>query len=725
MCSGRITLFSAAFKFQILPPAVCLLPSYRFKLRERSEKATIFVMLSTGKRGAPQGSDGRSNDNARPSARRQSPHSANGPWRSAAERYEVLGRAGEGTLFAVYRVRDRDNGRVYALKALKNAFVKHPRLTQTLARSFENFLPFNNPYLARVLDVGLAEGTLYFVQEWLEGRPFEDRLRQAPLPQNEIWLYTRQIVEALSFLHQNGLAHGDLRPRQICLASDTQLKIADAGIGNALHESGIVPFDIQQDTALYLAPERFDGAPPSAAGDFYALGVLLYHMIAGRVPFDGTSPLIIAARHRNDAPLRPSQFNPSCPPELEELCLTLLDKQPQRRYGAAQEQLRRLGSGDAGIYQSPYTALAPPVNQPINQSVTGLPTAPPIATPIAPPVTPPIEEFTPAAPHEDEYSEEEIAAPPQRRRSRRAEAPIAEQAMDLKLARKRHRKSEFISALLALFWMLISVGLLLGMGWFAYTSWLAEIPSDVRVPKYTGLNRSQAERVLAKAGLKLRVGSEKYNPKITQDTVLDGDPPPGKIVRQGREVSVILSKGEEPIKMYDFSELSLTRARQIISRDGMRLGQVTEQFHDSVPTGYICSQYPQPGAPFRRSEPINLTVSKGPAPRDDIEPVEPLPPPPVPDVLPEDTQIEEDTDGPTTVPMVSRSIQVRVALPKGGQTEEVKIVVNDQSGEDVVYQQMHEPGDLIDETVRVRREQGATARVRIYIGGKLFKENRV
>ena len=672
-------------------------------------------MLSTGKRGAPQGSDGRSN-HSRPSARRHSSHSLNGPWRSAAERYEVLGRAGEGTIFAVYRVRDRDNGRIYALKALKNAFVKHPRLSNALAHSFESFLPLNNPYLARVSDVGLAEGTLFFVQEWLVGRPFEDRLRQAPLPQNEVWLYTRQIAEALNFLHQNNLTHGDLRSQQICLVSDTQIKIADAGVSSALHESGIVSFDIQQDAAFSLAPERFDGAPPSASADFYSLGVLLYHMLTGRVPFDGTSPLIIAARHRNDAPMRPSQFNPSCAPELEELCLALLDKQPQRRYQNAQELLRRLGSGGAAVYESPYSVLAPHSSQ-SNQTAPGVP----LTAPVAPVVAPVIEEFAPAQPIEEEI-DEPVVAP--RRRSRQDEAPIAEQAMDLKLARKRHRKSEFVSALLALFWMLISVGLLLGMGWFAYTSWVAEIPKDVRVPKYTGLSRYNAERLLNKAGLKLRVGSEKYNPRIAQDTVLDGDPRPGKMVRQGREVSVILSKGEEPIKMYDFSELSLTRARQIISRDGMRLGQVTEQFHDSVPSGYICSQYPQAGAPFRRSEPINLTVSKGAAPREVIEPIDPLPPPPIPDVLPEDTPIEDSSE-PDTVAMVSRSIQVRVALPKTGQTQEVKVVVNDQSGEDVVYQQMHEPGDIVDETVRVRREQGTTARVRIYIGGKLFKENRV
>ncbi len=663
-------------------------------------------MLSTGKRGAPQDSDGQSKGDSQHSARRQSLPSANGTsWRSAAERYEVLGRAGEGTLFAVYRVRDRDNSRIFALKALKNAFVQHPRLTNALARSFENLLPLNNPYLARVSDVGLAEGTLYFVQEWLQGRPFEDRLRQAPLPQNEVLLYTRQIAQALNFLHGAGLTHGDVRARQICLTSDTQIKISDAGVSGALHEAGIVPFDIQQDTAYYLAPERFDGAPPSAAADYYALGVLLYRMLTGRVPFDGTSPLIIAARHRNDAPMRPSQFNPSCASELEELCLALLNKQPQRRLQSAQEILKRMGSGDSPVYQSPYTALTPPGIQAAESA--------PVAELIPEPL-----------PVYEEVEEEIEERPVQHRHAKgKTEAPVAEQAMDLKLARKKQRKREFASALLAMFWLLVSVGLLGGMGWFAYNSWLSEIPDDVQVPKYTGLNRYDAEKVLNKSGLKLRVGSEKFNPKIAEDTVLDGFPPPGKMVRQGREVTVILSKGEEPITLYDFSELSLSRARQIMARDGMRLGQVTEQYHDRVPAGYVCNQFPAPSTPFRRSEPINLTISKGPAPREDIEAVEPLPPPPPPDVLPEDTQTDpNNTQG---VPMVSRSIQVRVVLPKTGPAQEVKIVVNDSSGEDVVYQQTHQPGDLVDETVRVRREQGATARVRIYVGGKLFKENRV
>lgn len=663
-----------------------------------AKRLQSFVMLSTGKRSAARSSGARSGHGPAGNSGPGSPQ-----WRSAAERYEVLGRAGEGTLFAVYRVRDRSDGRLHALKALKNVFVKHPRLTDNLVRAAEQTLAFNHPYLARTSDVGIAEGTLYVVSEWLQGQTLEERLRQAPLPHAETLLFTRQIAEVLNFLHAQGMAHGDLRPRQIFLASGTHLKITDAGVGQALHQSGIATFDVQPDTAYFLAPERFDGAPPSAAADYYALGVILYHMLTGRVPFDGPSPLVIAARHRNDAPLRPSQFNPNCSPQLEELALRLLEKQPQTRYQAAQELLRQMGGGDAPVYESPYVEVR---RETIAAAVPEAPPAPPIR-----PIVTPVDE-------EPVFVPQPVVE----------EAPVPARPVDIKVAKRKHRRREFWGAVLALFWFLVSVGLLGGMGYGAYHFWVEGIPPEVRVPKYAGLQRAEAEQVLHRVGLGLQVGSEKYVPKTAVDTVLSGDTPPGKAVRKGHIVMVVLSKGEEPIKMYDFSELSLQRARQIITRDGMRLGMVTEQYHDRIPTGYVCGQYPEAGAPFRRSEPINLTVSKGmPPAAGDIPESDPLPPPPVPNVLPEDTQTPTTStpDEAPAIPMVSRSVAVRVALPKTSTPQEVKIVVNDADGEEVVYQEMHDPGDLVDEKVRVRREQGTTARIRVYVGGKLFREQRI
>jgi serine/threonine-protein kinase len=668
-------------------------------------------MLSTGKRSTARRSPARPGDGS-------NGHSGSGrnQFRSASERYEVMGRAGEGTLFAVYRVRDRSSGRIHALKALKNAFVKHPQLTGNLNRVVEQSLEFNHPYIARTSDVGMAEGTLYLVSEWLPGQTLEERLRHSPLPHTEALLFTRQIAEALNFLRTNGMAHGDLRPRQIFLASGTHLKVSDPGIGEALHQSGITNFDIQPDAAHFLAPERFDGAPPSAAADFYALGVILYQMLTGRLPFDGPSPLVIAARHRGDVPLRPSQFNPECSPQLEELALRLLEKHPQTRLQAAQELLRQMGGGDSPVYESPYTVL----NQPQSAAAPTLPpVAPvaPVAPAVTPPAAPPVVPVAPVIVDEPDYQPFPTEAD--------EDEPIAEQAIDLKMARGKQRRREFWGAVLALFWFLMAVGLLGGMSYGAYYFWLAGIPKEVRVPKYAGMQREEAEQVLQRAGLRLKVGSEKYNPRIAQDTILTGDPPAGKKVRQGREVIVVLSKGEEPIKMYDFKELSLKRAREIITRDGMRLGLVTEQYHDRIPAGYVAGQYPEPGAPFRRSEQINLTVSKGTPPTTmDMPQSEPLPPPPVPNVLPDDTPSFSAEEAPD-VPMVSRSIAIRVALPKTAAAQEVRIVVNDAGGEDVVYQEMHDPGDLIDETVTVRREQGTTAQIRVYIGGKLFREQRI
>ncbi len=667
-------------------------------------------MLSTGKRSAARSSAARSGHGPAGNSGPGSPQ-----WRSAAERYEVLGRAGEGTLFAVYRVRDRSNGRLHALKALKNAFVKHQRLTTNLAHTAEQTLAFNHPYLARNSDVGVAEGTLYVVSEWLQGATLEDRLRQAPLPHTETLLFTRQIAEVLNFLHAQGMAHGDLRPRQIFLTTGTHLKITDAGMGQALHQSGIAAFDVQPDTAYFLAPERFDGAPPSAAADYYALGVILYHMLTGRVPFDGPSPLVIAARHRNDAPLRPSQFNPNCSPQLEELAMCLLDKQPQTRYQSAQELLRQMGGGDAPIYESPYVEVT---REAIAATVPDAPPMPPPAPPMSPAPAPPMRTVVTPVDEEPIFAPQPIVD----------EEPVVARPVDIKVAKRKHRRREFWGAVLAMFWFFVSVGLLAGMAYGAYHFWVEGIPPEVRVPKYAGLRRGDAEQVLLRAGLSLQVGSEKYVPKTAVDTILSGDTPPGKTVRKGHIVTVVVSKGEEPIKMYDFSELSLKRAREIIVRDGMRLGMVTEQYHDRVPAGYVCGQYPEAGAPFRRSEPINVTVSKGAPPAaGDIPESDPLPPPPVPNVLPEEAPLPDTSqpDEAPTTPMVSRSVAVRVALPKTSIEQEVKIVVNDADGEEVVYQEMHDPGDLVDEKVRVRREQGTTARIRVYVGGKLFREQRI
>ena len=714
-------------------------------------------MLATGKRNSRRNSGTRSD------------------WGSAAARYEVLERVGEGTLFVVYRVRDRSNNRVQALKALKGAFNKHSRFATALGRAAQRASDLTHPHLARLEEVGEEEGTLFIVTEWLTGPSLETQLNHAPFNRAECLSATRQVAEALNYLHSNGAIHGDVRPRQILLSTNAtganaHLKLTDLGLAEALLVAGIAPIDVQQDAAYYLAPERFDGAPPSPSADLYALGVVLYRMLAGRVPFDGPSPLSIGMRHHSQEPLPPSQFNPDCSPPLEEIALRLLAKDPAARYLSAGQLLRDLAIGPSRAVPArsaessvsplpvgavPAATLPPPAPAPVVA-------APPVAMPLpelitAPPATPvPLEE--PPLPEPDEDfaevtvddaapattdlaatdfavaadSRDEIPAPRVRQRTpprRQAGGPGDHTGeFDEKLLRRRQRRREAIGALLAAFWMIIAGGLLVGIFYGAKYFWVSDAPKIVTVPKYAGLNQEEATTRLTRAGLKLRVGRWVFDRKRPAGTVLSGEPEPGKQVRQGREVLVTVSSGPEPIKMYDFTELSLQRARQIMLRDGMRLGQVVEQYHDRVPSGYICDQYPQPGEAYKRSDSISLVVSKGPQPTDNVGDLAPLPPPPDPRSLPDDTgapplampKIDERPD----VTLVSRAIAVRVAIPADGPRQHVQIIVRDAEGEHTAYTKTHSPGDLVDETIRVTRQQGTSALVRVYVGGHLEQEKR-
>jgi serine/threonine-protein kinase len=181
-------------------------------------------------------------------------------WDSAGSRYEVLERVGEGTLFVVYRVRDRSNNRVMALKALKGAFNRHPRFASTLTACVDRMAKLSHPHLARLWEIGEEEGTLFLVTEWLPGQNLEQRLRRAPFGRAEALSFTRQIAEALHYLHQNSAVHGDLRPRHVGAAADGSLKLTDAGLYESFAAAGMAPMDVMEEAVYYTAPERTEGA---------------------------------------------------------------------------------------------------------------------------------------------------------------------------------------------------------------------------------------------------------------------------------------------------------------------------------------------------------------------------------------------------------------------------------------------------------------------------------
>ena len=713
---------------------------------------------------------------------------------NGAERYEVLERRGEGTLWIVYRVRERApqnggsrNGQnrngsdrngsdfngdgnaraaglrgtggvggaapILALKALKSVANRHPRLSAALAQNARAWAALSHPNLAAPLDVGIENDTLFYTAPWLPTPSLETRLARGPIPAPEALHLLHGIAGALRYLAERDLPHGDVRPRQILFDGAGRAVLTDGGVAAAFAQSGLALADVQGEVAHYLAPERSQGEGLSAAADVYALGVCFYRMLCGRVPFDGASALAISARHRNDAPTPPSAYNARIGADMDELALRLLDKNPAQRPTAAELEAmlrpRVAQSLDSG---APDVVSAPLETEPNSDDTSAISIVPIGAD--APTVV------AHDAPLDLAADLPDVSAP--RRRpldevvaetmSQEAEAKRQE---IIKRARRKHKWREFSGALGALFWLFIMVGALGGGIYGAYNYWLGEIPNEVVVPLYIGQSSEQAQALLAKKGLTMKVTREAYDPTKPAGTVLAGDPAPKRKVRSQREVLVTVSAGTAPIKMVDFSKLSLDQARQIIVQHGLRLGRPIEQFHPSVPRGYICGQYPDPGEPLRRSEPITLIVSRGPQPtaidartgagmeaqNEVIDPSQgasgvsdssgvtdlsggntdftPL------ESAQNNASNSSDASAPANNELVTRRASVRVNIPAGDGSQIVRIVVRDSNGERTVYQRRRKAGSSFSRVVSATRPDSDPAVVRIYVGDQLLREENL
>ena len=737
-------------------------------------------MLASG-RNAPsqvparEGANGQANDQ---SANGQSANGAsNGSGRSGAARYEVLERRGEGTLWIVYRVRERasknggargdgarngardgarngarngDGGNdgnanpMLALKALKSVANRHPRLAMALAHNARQWASLSHSNLATPRDVGIEDKTLFHTTRWLPAPSLEARLERGPLEALEALRITGQIAGALRFLAEQNLPHGDVRPRQIGFDSQGAPVLTDGGFAQAFADSGLALADVQPEVAHYLAPERSQGAGLSAPADVYALGVCFYQMLCGRVPFDGASPLAIAARHRNEAPAPPSQFNPRLSRDLDELALRLLDKDPANRPSAAELETM-LGNSAPAL--SSGVVLAPAAPQSDDDLAPNIAVGAPVIT------TGAVAAGGPKRRPLDEVVAETMAADADRARE-----------ITIRRARRKHRWREFGGAIGALLWLAIMIGGAAGGVYGAYLYWENQAPKEVVVPNYVGQSSDGARQLLARKGLTMKVTREAYDPKVAAGTVLAGDPAPERKVRSQREVIVTVSAGTAPIKMVDFSKLSLDQARQIITQHGLRLGQTISQFHPSVPRGYVCGQYPESGEALRRSEPITLIVSRGPQPTEIdaqrgigmdganavIDPSQgatnsaglgdasngnttfaPLEPASQAAIEKAKTDAAKNAGRPAPVAppapvsneLKTKRATIRVNVPSGGGRQEVKITVRDANGQRTVYARSRSAGSSVSRTVSATRPDSDPATVRVYVGGELVRED--
>jgi len=273
-------------------------------------------------------------------------------------RYKILKRCGQGGMANVYLAEDETLGREVAIKVLHERFATDDSFKERFHREASAAARLNHPNIVQVYDRGQTGNTYYIVMEYVDGLTLKDLVKtRGPLTEAEVLNYTRQALHALRFAHRNGVVHRDIKPHNLMVDADGRVRIADFGIARAGADEGLTEAGSIVGTAQYLSPEQARGSAVAASSDLYSLGVVMFELATGRVPFDGETPVNVALQHVNDPVPRPAGINPSITPPLEAIILRAMQKDPTLRYGSADEMLQDLDAARAGEITEETAAL--------------------------------------------------------------------------------------------------------------------------------------------------------------------------------------------------------------------------------------------------------------------------------------------------------------------------------------------------------------------------------
>src|ERR671936_419809 len=308
-------------------------------------------------------------------------------------RYKILRKLGAGGMANVYLAEDQELGRRVAIKILNERHANDDQFVERFRREAQNAAALAHPNIVSIYDRGEAEGTYYIAMEYLEGRSVKELiLSRGPAPPRVAIDYARQILGALRFAHRNGIVHRDIKPHNVLVDGEGRVKVTDFGIARAgasqMTEAGSIV-----GTAQYLSPEQAKGTPVDQRSDIYSLGIVLYELLTGEVPFKGDTPVEIAMRHLSTVPEPPSAKRPEVPHDLDLVVMRALAKDPGDRYTSAEEMDADLERVARGLSVSAVTADA--ATQIMRAPATAATVVSRAPTVVAPPRTAPPPAYTP------------------------------------------------------------------------------------------------------------------------------------------------------------------------------------------------------------------------------------------------------------------------------------------------------------------------------------------
>ena len=502
-------------------------------------------------------------------------------------RYELLEKIGEGGMSEVFKARCNKLNRFVAVKILKKEFCNNEEIVKKFKDEATAIATLSDNNIVNILDVGTQEDLHYIVMEYVKGKTLKDVIKQVGKMNYETAISVAiQIAKALDCAHRNNIIHRDVKPQNILVTEDGVMKVTDFGIAKSTTSATITNTTTIMGSAHYLSPEQAKGSFIDCRTDLYSLGIVLYEMVTGKLPFEADSAVTIALKHIQEDPVSPKSLNSRIPDSLNTLILKAIEKDPNKRYQTAKEFINDLQK----IKDNPNAVIDEVVDDSSQHTIVMSAVTEQISK----------QKINNSNQYnnddDDDYDDDD------------EDYDDYDDDEERIVSRKRNKR--ILKIALSIGGVILLFGLIaFAVNMFSGSSSLSS--KEVEVPNLEGKNVDEAKSELEAINLVL-VEAETESSDEPEGTILRTNPKAGTTVKEKSEVRVVVSRGQEDLKMPDLREDDLNTAETKLKSLNLKISSKTEQYSSSVAKGQIISQDPAPDTVISEEQVITVVVSLGP-----------------------------------------------------------------------------------------------------------------
>ncbi|AGA70145.1 serine/threonine protein kinase [Desulfitobacterium dichloroeliminans LMG P-21439] len=481
-----------------------------------------------------------------------------------SNRYEIIEKIGSGGMAIVYKAKDLLLNRIVTIKVLREQFTADEEFVRRFRREAQSAASLSHMNIVSIYDVGKDGESEYIVMEYVEGQNLKEIIRSyAPLSTEQTLDLGIQIAEAIHHAHEHHIIHRDIKPHNILVTDDGRIKVTDFGIARAVSAATMTHSGDIVGSVHYLSPEQAKGVQTNEQSDVYSLGIILYELLTGKVPYDGESPIAIALKHLQEQAVPPSKLNPRVSPAFENLVIRAIAKSPDQRYATAKELMQDLHKVQAGL--------------PVDKVDSG----------------------------DQDLDNTRI----HRSLSNGVNSVLASEAAEndrKKIPRKPRKR-----------WPWVALGilvLLVGGLWIGLSNWFNV--DTTTVPPLVGKSINEAGYFVERANLFLDPETlEENSDTVEKGKITRSEPQEGSAVKEGKSIKIWMSLGPQQVKFPNFKTGDITHETAVNNLKS--LGFVEENItiqtdqNSALPTGIIAEQDPAPGIDWPKNGYITLFVSAG------------------------------------------------------------------------------------------------------------------